>query len=167
MKYSIVYSSKTGNTAKLAEVAKKTLPDGDCAYYGTPDGFADETDCIFVGFWTEKGKCDEVMTGFLKGLQNKQLFIFGTTGFGGDKEYQDMILAEVKTNLDSSNTVVGSYVCQGEMPEMIGQRYESMLKENPEDEKIKMFFEKYKAGIGHPDATDLDGFVKVLQSAHK
>ncbi len=36
-RYSIIYSSKTGNTKKLAETIYNTLPQDKCNYYGTVD----------------------------------------------------------------------------------------------------------------------------------
>lgn len=36
--YSIVFSSRTGNTAELAEAVRKTLPEGTCEYFGSVNG---------------------------------------------------------------------------------------------------------------------------------
>ena len=55
MKFSILFSSHTGNTRQLAETLKNTLPDSECIYYGLPDQQALEADLICIGFWTDKG----------------------------------------------------------------------------------------------------------------
>ena len=34
-RYSIIYSSKTGNTKKLAEKIREVLPEENCDYFGT------------------------------------------------------------------------------------------------------------------------------------
>lgn len=39
-RYSIIYSSKTGNTKKLAEKIREVLPEENCDYFGTA-GFGD------------------------------------------------------------------------------------------------------------------------------
>ena len=65
MSYSIVYSSRTGNTALLAQTIRDSLPAGDCLYFGAPDARALEADTIYVGFWTDKGTCDESIANFL------------------------------------------------------------------------------------------------------
>ena len=70
MKYSIIYSSKTGNTALLAKNLKETLPKNDCIYYGEVDEKALDADLIFIGFWTDKGTCDETVSNFLKTINN-------------------------------------------------------------------------------------------------
>ena len=57
-RYSIIYSSKTGNTKKLAEAIYNTLPKNKCDYYGTVDKIDDVlSNVIYIGFWTEKRKC--------------------------------------------------------------------------------------------------------------
>ena len=65
-----------------------------------------------MGFWTDKGKADESTSDFLKQLHGKNIFLFGTAGFGGSKEYFDKILKKVEHSLDKSNTVFGCYMCQ-------------------------------------------------------
>lgn len=45
----------------------------------------DDAECIFVGFWTDKGTCDDNITAFLNKLENKKVFLFGTAGFGGEQ----------------------------------------------------------------------------------
>lgn len=40
MSYAIVYSSRTGNTALLAQALKEALPQGNCLYCGAPDAKA-------------------------------------------------------------------------------------------------------------------------------
>ena len=41
-RYSIIYSSKTGNTKKLAETIYNTLSQDECDYYGTLDNIGNE-----------------------------------------------------------------------------------------------------------------------------
>ena len=40
MTYSIVFSSRTGNTEQLARAIRSVLPAGDCLYFGGPDAAA-------------------------------------------------------------------------------------------------------------------------------
>lgn len=58
MSYAIVFSSKTGNTALLAQTLQEQLPQADCCYFGAPDAAALAADTLYVGFWTDKGKAD-------------------------------------------------------------------------------------------------------------
>ena len=100
MSYAIVYSSKTGNTKILADTLHDCLPQEGCDYFGIPDPAAMEADTLYVGFWTDKGKADESASDFLKQLHGKNIFLFGTAGFGGSKEYFDKILKKTEHSLD-------------------------------------------------------------------
>ena len=69
-RYSIIYSSKTGNTKKLAEAIYNTLPQNKCDYYGTVDKIDDVlSNVIYIGFWTEKGNADHLTIDFLNKLR--------------------------------------------------------------------------------------------------
>ena len=95
MSYAIVFSSKTGNTKLLADALHACLPQENCCYFGTPDPAAMKADDLYVGFWTDKGNADESTLDFLKQLHGKNIFLFGTAGFGGSEEYFNKILKKV------------------------------------------------------------------------
>ena len=85
MSYAIVYSSRTGNTALLAKAVQETLPQADCVYCGAPAPEALAADTLYVGFWTDKGTCDQAVADFLRQLTGQKVFLFGTAGFGGSE----------------------------------------------------------------------------------
>lgn len=163
MKYAVVYSSKTGNTEKLAEQIRESLSGQECVYFGKaePEEAAQMQDAelIFVGFWTDKGSCDESIAELLEALEGKTLFLFGTAGFGGSEAYFDQILARVKLHVTDSCQIAGTYMCQGKMPQSVRQRYEKMFSDNPE--KQKMMLDNFDRALSHPDTEDL-GKLDVL-----
>ncbi len=161
MNYSIVYSSQTGNTEQLAAALKASMADAELICYGAPDSRAAEADTVFVGFWTDKGSCDAATAAFLKTLQGKRVFLFGTAGFGGSKSYFDQILARAKANLHPSNTVIGSYMCQGKMPISVRHRYETMQKLQPD--KMRPLIRNFDQALRHPDQNDLHEFVQTAK----
>lgn len=154
MEYSIVYSSNTGNTAMLAEVIKEELGTEECRYFGGVNSKGCDTCKIFIGFWTDKGTCAEEMEDFLKTLRNKEIFIFGTAGFGGSEEYYNTILKAVEKNIDSSNKILGTYMCQGKMPIGIRKRYEKMMNESKEEIKFKNLIDNFDRAAFHPNKED-------------
>ena len=156
MTYAIVYSSKTGNTRLLAEAIRDTLPAADCLYFGAPDDAALRADRIYVGFWTDKGNADADTLALLRTLKNKRLFLFGTAGFGIDTAYFDAILARVQAVPDGSNTVIGTYMCQGKMPPSVRARYEAMRALPAPPENLDALIENFDRARTHPDADDLD-----------
>ena len=152
MKYSIIYSSRTGNTKLLADNLKKTLPRENCIYYGDVNEKALESDMIFIGFGTYKGECDENLSALLNKLNNKKVFLFGTAGFGESELYYQQILRRVEKYINDSNEIIGTYMCQGKMPMSVRSRYESMLDKQPE--KMKEMIENFDKALNHPNEDD-------------
>ena len=101
-RYSILYSSKTGNTKKLAEKIREVLPEENCDYFGTEGAKALSSDILYIGFWTDIGNADSATLELLKSLKNKKIFLFGTAGFGGSEAYFQQVLGKVKESVDES-----------------------------------------------------------------
>lgn len=156
MRYSIVYSSNTGNTRQLAEEIEKQLPAGELVYCGAPDTAALQAEVLFVGFWTDKGSCDEKVAELLKQADGKTVYLFGTAGFGQSQQYFDQILARVRENLPAGAVYGGGFMCQGRMPQAVRSRYEAMQAKEPENARYKMLIENFDAALAHPDANDLE-----------
>ena len=151
MTYAIVYSSRTGNTELLARTIQKALPAEDCVYFGGPDAAALAADRLYVGFWTDKGSCGEALAAFLSGVEGKEVFLFGTAGFGSQPAYFQAVLKRVQANLGQGCTLVGSYMCQGRMPQAVRRRYEAM-EDSP---RRTAMLENFDRAVSHPDEQDL------------
>ena len=151
MSYAIVYSSPTGNTAMLAQTIREALPQAECCYFGEPDDQALSAKRIYVGFWTDKGTCNEQTARFLERLTDQQVFLFGTAGFGGAAAYFDQILGRVKEKLGPEVKVIGTYMCQGKMSPAVRRRYEAM-EDSP---RRTAMLENFDKAVSHPDAQDL------------
>lgn len=117
---------------------------------------AAESELLYVGFWTDKGNADADTLALLRTLKNKRLFLFGTAGFGVDTAYFDAILARVQAVPDGSNTVIGTYMCQGKMPPSVRARYEAMRTLPAPPENLDAMIENFDRARTHPDADDLD-----------
>lgn len=122
-----------------------------------------EADTLYVGFWTDKGNADESTSDFLKQLHGKNIFLFGTAGFGGSKEYFDKILKKAEHSLDKSNTVFGRYMCQGKMPMSVRQRYEEMKKQPIHLPNLDAMIENFDKALSHPDADDLEQLKQAVR----
>ena len=155
-RYSILYSSATGNTRLLADTIRAALPPELCDAFGAAGETAAESELRYVGFWTDKGHADDTLTAFLQTLKGKRVFLFGTAGFGGSAEYFEQILAAVQKSLDESNTVIGTYMCQGKMPMTVRQQYEKMLQQPNHAPNLEMLIDNFDKALAHPDAADLD-----------
>lgn len=168
MTYSIVYSSKTGNTKMLADALHQALPADDCLYFGAPDAQALAAERIYIGFWTDKGTCDAETAAFLTQLTQQEIFLFGTCGFGGGVAYFEQILARVRDLLPESVQLVGSYLCPGKMPESVRDRYVRIAEEEPakRSHMQKMIF-NFDCALSHPDANDLQALIEEVENCQK
>ena len=164
MKHAIVYSSQTGNTKLLAETIRAALPENNCLYFGKPDPAALQADRIYVGFWTNQGTCDKQTAAFLKTVAGREVYLFGTAGFGGMQAYFDRILQRTAENLSGAVTVVGSFMCQGKMPVSVRQRYKKMRESGDSRfPNIQGLIDNFDRALTHPDQADLDALKKAIQ----
>ena len=161
-RYSILYSSATGNTRLLADTIRAALPPELCDAFGAAGETAAESELLYVGFWTDKGHADDTLTAFLQTLKGKRVFLFGTAGFGGSAEYFEQILAAVQKSLDESNTVIGTYMCQGKMPMAMRERYVKMKEDPNHKPNLDMLIENFDRALSHPDKTDLEKLQKSV-----
>lgn len=168
MTYSIVYSSKTGNTKMLADALHQALPADDCLYFGAPDAQALAAERIYIGFWTDKGTCDAETAAFLAQLTQQEIFLFGTCGFGGGVAYFEQILARVRDLLPESVQLVGSYLCPGKMPQSVRDHYVRIAEEEPakRSHMQKMIF-NFDCALSHPDANDLQALIEEVENCQK
>lgn len=49
-KYSIIYSSLTGNTKVLADAIHEALPQDECEYFGVSDTVIPSSELLYIGF---------------------------------------------------------------------------------------------------------------------
>ena len=156
MSYAIICSSKTGNTKKLAQRAREVL--GEKNECSTADA-----DLVLLGSWTDKGGLDPALEDALPQLAAKRVFLFGTCGFGGSQAYYDRVLDRFQSALPEGAQVVGRFMCQGQMPLAVRERYVKMAEQDPK--KFEPMIENFDRALGHPDAADLTAFENALLSA--
>ena len=171
MNYSIIYSSKTGNTKQLANIVQETLtelyPDAVCLSCCAAEDAPEDAltaDRVYVGFWTDKGTCDADTAAFLGRLHDTTLFLFGTAGFGASSEYYKTILDNVRKNIAAGNTVAGTFMCQGRMPAAVRTRYEKMAEADPDNAQMKQLIQNFDKALAHPDETDFNELRKALRA---
>lgn len=156
MKYGIAFSSMTGNTAALADQLHALLPADSCVYFGdvSRECLSIDADLWFVGFWTDKGSCDDKTRVFLKKLNKQTVVLFGTAGFGSSPAYFNMVLKYAEANIPVSNTVLPGFMCQGRMKPTVKDKYTAILAEKPDDPTAKRILEEYESAVSHPNEDD-------------
>ena len=166
MKIQIVYESKTGNTKLVAQSLRDFCQNNhDVIFESVEDVLEvdqnEDIDLYFLGSWTKQGDCGETMKKYCKKLDGQKVAIFGTSGFGGSKNYYQTLASRFSEEIPSSNEILGSFYCQGKMPSAFRDRYEALLTKNPKDKDLEVNIENFDEAQSHPDEKDLEN-VKIF-----
>lgn len=166
MRSLLVYSSKTGNTKKVAKAVFEALPEPKEFFSVEEAPRANEFDFVLIGFWVDKGNADEKAANYLKGLKDKKIFLFGTLGAYPDSDHARSCLEKVK-DLAQGNQILGTYLCQGRVdPELIKWMAEN-LKNDPRHSLTSERKEMLQEAEKHPDDNDLAEAANVVKEVLK
>lgn len=75
MKVLIAYSSRTGNTRRVAEALAKAAPEGSLLARVEDTPSADGFDVVFAGYWLDRGGPDAKAKEFLHSLHGKHIVL--------------------------------------------------------------------------------------------
>ena len=170
MTYAIVYDSRTGNTEELARAVAEALPaQGRLAFgrVGEVDAASvAQANRVYAGFWTNRGDCTDEMGELLAGLAGKEVFLFGTCGFGADETYFAGVAARAAAHLPESAQLIGTFMCQGRMPSSVRRRYERTAEANPvQAARMAQLIENFDEAAAHPSDDDLARLRARVQAA--
>lgn len=130
MRKIIVYSSKTGNTKKIAEsIAERINPDVMCDIKDIDVTSLNKEDIIFIGGWIDKGYMNKEVMEFIEKIENQKVAFFFTLGAYPNSMHTFDCIDNIKNALlKNNNEVLAHYHCQGAIdPKLI-----SWMKELPE-----------------------------------
>lgn len=156
MKTIVLYSTRTGNTKKVAEAIASALPTGTpCVSVKEVPSDIASYDCVFLGFWVDRGSADKDSQETLKTLHNKHVAIFATLGADPKSEHAAASLQAGADFLPTGVDVAGTFICQGAVdPKLIEMMYKKFPAGHPHGkspERDALHAEAAK----HPDAADL------------
>lgn len=171
MTYAIVYESSTGNTEQLAQAVAAALPSGECRAFGRVDevdrAAVAQADRVYAGFWTNRGDCGDELAEVLATLADKDVFLFGTAGFGADATYFAGVMSRVAVHLPASAQVVGSFMCQGRMPACVRARYAQTAAAKPEQAaRMQQLIDNFDEAANHPNDDDLARLRAAVEEAN-
>lgn len=156
MKIAIVYDSVTGNTKLLADTIYEVCEGFDVSIYKEYCDEILDADVIFVGSWTDKGEPSWKIKAVYDKLRDKKIFVFGTCGFGGSEEYYNRLFENTKKYINDSNEILDYYFCPGKLSMSIKEKYEKMLEDKPNDQRILNMIDNFNKVLDRPNADDLD-----------
>lgn len=165
MKYLVLYSTRTGNTQMVAQAIQSALPAGTpCCNIkeGLPENLA-AYDCVFMGFWVDKGTADDASKAVLAQLHNKTAAIFATLGADPQSDHAKKSLENGAALLPDGKKPLAMFICQGKVdPKLIEAMYKRFPADNPHG-RNPASEARHKAAASHPDAKDLQNAVAFAQ----
>lgn len=154
MQAMVVYSSKTGNTQKIATAIFAAIPGDSKDMQRVEEYKGKEADTFFIGFWTDQGNCDTKIANLLSSLHGKRIALFGTCGAARDDAYYTEIVREVKKWIPADNEYLGAFLCQGKMPMQVRRRYETLASGADADPHVRAMIRNFDEALLHPDKKD-------------
>ena len=156
MKALVLYSSLTGNTEKIGKAISEAIPFEKEIHSVDESYNLEKYDLIVIGYWVNKGICDNKVKQILENIENKNIVLFGTLGAKDSGHYYESTKKRIEEVVASSNKVLGHFLCQGKIDERLTERYKEMLKKNPDDEHIKQQLQNHAEASSHPDFNDIE-----------
>ncbi|KPU44424.1 flavodoxin [Oxobacter pfennigii] len=161
MKTMIVYSSKTGNTKKVAEAILEVMPEGTFIHSVSEQPALEDCDLVILGCWIDKGNADAAMKEYIQGVKDKKVALFATLGAYPDSPHAGKVIERLKQLVDASNEYLGDFICQGKIDPALTERVRQYPPDHPHymtPERINRHMEAAK----HPDSRDLETAQKVF-----
>lgn len=166
MRYKVVFTSRTGNTERLARAVYDAIDDPNKDIERLSEGTSPlEADTYFIGFWVDRGSCSPEVMDFLDSLSGKNVILFGTCGTGQDEIYYNKLTRTVSGLIPAGNRYLGTYLCQGKMPMSVRERFEAMLEVKGKEQMAHYLIRNFDEALLHPDEHDLacaKGFVQQM-----
>ena len=166
MKSLVVYSSKTGNTQKVAQAIFEIMPQETtdlCPVEEQPS--PDSYDFIILGFWADRENPDSRAQKYMKLLKNKKVALFATLGASPDSDHAKKTMQNARQLIEKDNTLIGDFICRGKIDPKITARFKNLPPDHPHaltPERLASHQEASK----HPDARDLQKAQEVFRKIY-
>lgn len=170
MKTTLIYSSLSGNTEKVAwEIFKKMNIDS-CIYNLKNFNGEIEGELLVLGYWVDRAKPNKEMLEFMEKLKDKKIVTFGTLGDYPNSPHAVETISNVKDLLEKNNTLLGNFLCQGKINPKITEMFKKGTGAGPHkmsDERLK----KHEEAAKHPNKEDFkaaqDFIEEILKKVEK
>ena len=168
MKTLVVYSSKTGNTQKVARAIYDALPEPKEIFSAKEAPDPSEYDFLALGFWVDKGTANAGSARYMATVKGKKVGLFGTLGAYPDSDHAKQCLEKAKA-LVQGNEILGEFLCQGKVDPTLIKMMETRMKDDPHHSITPERRARLEEAAKHPDEKDLADaqalFVELAQMA--
>ncbi|MFP4309698.1 MAG: flavodoxin family protein [Desulfococcaceae bacterium] len=160
MKSLLVYSSRTGNTEKVARAIFEVLPEPREIYPVETAPPAEGYDFVALGFWVDKGRPDERASRYMATVRDQVVGLFGTLGAEPDSEHARTCIRRAMEMMSERNRVAGALLCQGRVdPAVVAAMQRHAPNTHPMTPERRA---RLREAEKHPDETDLRNAQRIF-----
>ncbi|EFS21685.1 hypothetical protein FSBG_01182 [Fusobacterium gonidiaformans 3-1-5R] len=164
MKTVIIYSSLTGNTKKVCEVAYEHLQDEKQLIKVEDKDTVDwsTVENVIIGYWVDKGTADAKTRKFLSKLKDKNLYFIGTLGESPTSFHGQKCIKNVTKLCEKDNQFKGGVLVRGKVSDDLKQKMDKfplniVHKFVPNMKQIVLDAE------GHPNEEDFQQVIHFVE----
>ncbi|MBQ9068465.1 MAG: hypothetical protein IJ131_05280 [Eggerthellaceae bacterium] len=150
----IAVSSRTGNTAYIAEGVVDAARSTGWTIVETENGKAPKTDVVVICFWCRRHSLDDASLEYLSLCEGKRILALGTFGGYPTGAYAKKVRDNVANAISERNECLGVFLCQGKLNESRIEKRRALPPDDPHH--LDDFgYERALEGLKHPNETDL------------
>ena len=164
----IIYSSKTGNTEKVAKGVYSALKDKYPVhvYKVTEAPVPEDGDTVLLGFWVDRGNADDATLRYLDSITGLPVGYFGTLGHYPDSAHAMNVIKTMNDQVSKKNRLLGSFLCQGRLDPKVTEWMKTLPADHPHgwnEARAK----RHTDAASHPDETDIKNAAEACRKMLK
>lgn len=126
MKTIVIYSSKTGNTKKIAAAIAAVCPaETDCVAIKDAPSDLKDYDLAFIGYWVDKGTANAAARAYMEKVNAKNVAVFETLGAYPDSDHAKQSLENGQALIKAN--VIGGFISQGKVDPVLVEAMKKMF----------------------------------------
>lgn len=157
----VVYSSRTGNTKRVAEIIATTMGVEAVDVKTNPNYTS--YDLVVAGYWVDRGGPNAEMKDYLQGITHKQVALFATLGADPASEHGKKSLESGIAALGEGCTCVGTFICRGKVDPVLVEQMKGRFPEGHPHAYTPEWLARIDAAFPHPTIDDLEAAKSFAQ----
>ncbi|WP_107788388.1 flavodoxin family protein [Campylobacter concisus] len=160
MKSIVIYTSKSGNTKKIAEAVASELSCKAINFVDASELNLSEFDFIALGYYIDQGSPEKEFKKFItQNVKDKKMGFFITLGADVPSAHATQAIEQGRELFaQNGNEVLRTFICQGAIATEVIEQLKKLGKAMPDDPRFALTperLERWERAKTHPDETDI------------
>ena len=161
MKSIVIYTSKSGNTKKIAEAVASELSCKAINFADAGELNLSEFDFIALGYYIDQGSPEKEFKKFItQNVKNKKMGFFITLGADVPSAHATQAIDQGKELfLQNGNEILCTFICQSAIAPEVIEQLKKLGKAMPDDPRFALTperLERWERAKTHPDEADVE-----------